>query len=177
MGRKWAAKLDMYRKVPLDLVEGTRRGSIISWVAIFLMVSLIYKETAEYFSTRLSSELSLDRRRSENEQIKVSFNITMMDLRCDYVEVDVVSVLGNNQNATKFVKKIPLDANGISNIMAARNMAQNDIGAIALHDTAVTKSLADLHENGEEVIKLDSKTFQYALNENSLVFVDFFASW
>ena len=59
----------------------------------------------------------------------------------------------------------------------ARNMNQHDVEDILLHDSAVTTSLEDLHENGEEVIRLDQKTFSYALGENNLVFVDFFASW
>lgn len=58
-----------------------------------------------------------------------------------------------------------------------RNMNQRDVEDIVLHDSAVTKSIEDLHENGEEVLHLDSKTFSYALSENNLVFVDFFASW
>ena len=118
MGRgKHLAKLDMYRKVPGDIVEGTKQGSFISWVAILVIFWLFYKETAVFFTTTLSSELSLDHKRSQDNQIKVSFNITMMDLKCDFVEVDVVSVLGNNQNATKFVKKVPLDANGVLKTM------------------------------------------------------------
>jgi len=118
MGRgRQFAKLDMYRKVPMDLVEGSQRGSIISWVAIFVIVWLFYNETTEFFATNLSSTLSLDQTQSVDDQIKVTFNITMMDLRCDYVEVDVVSILGNNQNVTKFVKKVPLDANGVLNTM------------------------------------------------------------
>lgn len=56
-------------------------------------------------------------------------------------------------------------------------MLQKDVEDILLHDTAVTKSIEDLHENSEDVIRLDSKTFRYALDENNLVFVDFFASW
>ena len=56
-------------------------------------------------------------------------------------------------------------------------MLQNDIDDLLLHDVAVTKSIEDLHENGEDVIRLDLKTFRYALDENHLVFVDFFTSW
>ena len=56
-------------------------------------------------------------------------------------------------------------------------MRQKDVEDIYLHDAAVTKSLEDLHENGEEVARLDSTSFKYALEENNLVFVDFFASW
>ena len=118
MGRgRHFAKLDMYRKVPMDMVEGSKQGSVISWLAIAIILWLFYKETVAFFTSTLSSELSLDRKQSETDQIKVSFNITMMDLKCDFVEVDVVSVLGNNQNATKFVKKVPLDADGVQKTM------------------------------------------------------------
>jgi hypothetical protein len=117
--RKFGSKLDMYRKVPIDLVEGSKQGSIISWMAIFVMTYLFYKETINFLTTKLSSELTLDQRQNpfENDFIKATFNITMMDLKCDYIQVDVVSVLGNNQNVTKFVKKIPLDGNGVLNTM------------------------------------------------------------
>lgn len=167
----------MYRKVPVDLVEGSKEGGIVSWLTICIIIYLFYRETTDFFTTKLTSNLSLDKRRTEEDQIKVIFNITMMDLKCDYIEVDVVSVLGNNQNASRFVKKTPLDANGVLNTMAARNMLQNDIDDKLLHDVAVTRSIEELHENGEDVIRLDSKTFQYAISENNLVFVDFYASW
>ena len=112
----------MYRKVPVDLVEGSKQGSIISWLAIFVMTYLFYKETINFLTTKLSSELTLDQRQNpfENDFIKATFNITMMDLKCDYIQVDVVSVLGNNQNVTKFVKKIPLDGNGVLNNMVRK---------------------------------------------------------
>jgi thiol-disulfide isomerase/thioredoxin len=176
-GRKWAAKLDMYRKVPGDLLEGSKQGSFISWAAIITIIVLFYKETADYFTSTLVSELTLDRQHSQNDMIRVAFNITMMDLKCEFVEVDVVSVLGNNQNVTKFVNKYPVDAKGILNMYAARNFRQKDVEAVVLHDAAVTKSIEELHESGEEAITLDEKTLQFALNENDLVFVDFYAGW
>mmetsp|Transcript_65639 Transcript_65639/g.73237 ORF Transcript_65639/g.73237 Transcript_65639/m.73237 type:complete len:144 (+) Transcript_65639:95-526(+) len=111
--RQFSKNLDMYRKVPIDLVEGSKQGSVASWVAIFFMSYLFYKETIDFWTMRLSSELVLDQRQSNNDFIKATFNITMMDLKCDYVQVDVVSVLGNNQNVTKFVKKTPLDGRGV----------------------------------------------------------------
>ena len=55
-------------------------------------------------------------------------------------------------------------------------MLQNDIDDILLHDVAVTRSIDELHENGEDVIRLDSKTFPHVIDENNLVFIDFYAS-
>ena len=115
----------MYRKVPVDLVEGSKDGGIVSWLTICIVICLFYKETADFFTTKMTSNLSLDKRRTKDDQIKVTFNITMMDLKCDHVEVDVVSVLGNNQNATKFVKKTPIDANGVLNTMVSIFIQEN----------------------------------------------------
>ena len=73
------ASLDMYRKVPVDLLEGTRRGSILSTLAVFTMATLFFLETKAYFSTTLKTSLALDS--NDESQIRVNFNITMMDLK------------------------------------------------------------------------------------------------
>jgi Endoplasmic Reticulum-Golgi Intermediate Compartment (ERGIC) len=39
----------MYRKVPTDLLEGTKRGSILSLMASFVMLSLFLLETGAFF--------------------------------------------------------------------------------------------------------------------------------
>jgi thiol-disulfide isomerase/thioredoxin len=175
--RMWASKLDMYRKVPGDLLEGSKQGSIISWIALLVIVVLFYKETASFLTSELKTDLYLDTQTSPDEKIRVTFNITMMDLNCDYVQMDVVSVLGSNQNVTKFVQKFPVDASGVMQRFSQRNRLQGDIESIALHDSAVTKSIEELVESGEKAISLDAKTLQYSLNENDLLFVDFYASW
>jgi Endoplasmic Reticulum-Golgi Intermediate Compartment (ERGIC) len=46
---RWMGRLDMYRKVPTDLLEGTKRGSILSIVATLVMVTLFLLETNAYF--------------------------------------------------------------------------------------------------------------------------------
>jgi hypothetical protein len=49
---RWAASLDMYRKVPVDLLEGTKRGSILSFMAVTVMLTLFILETRAYLKTR-----------------------------------------------------------------------------------------------------------------------------
>ena len=176
--RHWAAKLDMYRKVPTDLLEGSRRGSIISWMAILVMTVLFFKETSDFLTSKIRKDLHLDAKKQEfPDRIRVLFNITMMDLKCDYVEMDVVSVLGNNQNVTKLINKYPVDAKGVLQRYAARNVHQHDIEKLELHDPKVSKSIEELHESGEDAVSLDAATLQYALDSHDLVFVDFYASW
>lgn len=46
---RWADSFDMYRKIPVDLMEGTRRGSVLSYLASFAMLALFLLETRAYF--------------------------------------------------------------------------------------------------------------------------------
>ena len=46
---RFAASLDMYRKVPADLLEGTKRGKILSVLAVVTMCTLFLFETIAFF--------------------------------------------------------------------------------------------------------------------------------
>lgn len=171
--RKWASNLDMYRKVPIDLLEGTKRGSAVSFVALFTMGLLFMMETISYFgSGNIQTDVTLDL--NKENKVRVNFNITMMDLKCDYVVIDVVSPLGTEQNVTSNVQKYSLDAQGVRDRYKGRNKEQHDI---ILSDSLVTESLEELHENGEDAISLDEQTFLFAKEDNTYLFVDFYASW
>lgn len=50
--RPWAAHVDMYRKIPTDLMEGTRSGSILSYISLTIMIILFVYETSAFFSNR-----------------------------------------------------------------------------------------------------------------------------
>jgi Endoplasmic Reticulum-Golgi Intermediate Compartment (ERGIC) len=122
-GRRWIANLDIYKKVPGDLMEGTAQGSFFSIMVLIVILSLIYLETKSYLTVGVVEELALDtmelhRRKTifggknkfqsisagdstKPQKLQVIFNITMMDLKCDFATVDVVSVLGAQQNGTK----------------------------------------------------------------------------
>ena len=79
----------MYRKLPIDLMEGSsRRGSILSYLSLALMAVLLASETKAYFTTSLKTDLQLDR--SDDPKIRLNFNITMLDLKCDWAVIDVV---------------------------------------------------------------------------------------
>ncbi|KAL7517217.1 hypothetical protein ACHAWX_002156 [Stephanocyclus meneghinianus] len=166
------ASLDMYRKVPLDLLEGTRRGSILSTVAILTMSTLFFLETKAYFSSTLGTSLALDS--NQDPTVRVNFNITMMDLKCEFATIDAVSVLGTQQNVTKHITKFPIDQNGVRQGFRSRNRDQHDV---LLFDAGVEETIEELHADGEDAVSLEDTTLQVALTENTYVFVDFFANW
>lgn len=171
-GLRWIGALDMYRKVPVDLMEGTKRGSFLSLFAVFAMLVLFLLETGEFFRKRMVADLALDS--SDETRVRLNFNITMMDLRCEFTVVDVVSVLGTELNVSSNINKWHVDGSGVRRLFHGRNKEQHDI---ALHDEGVTETIDELLMDGEEAISLDKTTFDFALNEQQFLFVDFYASW
>jgi hypothetical protein len=100
---QWAGRLDMYRKIPADLMEGTKSGSMLSFLAVIVMLILFLMETGAYFGKRTVTHLALDS--NKDQRIRINFNLTMMDLPCDYTVIDVVSVLGTDQNVSSHITK------------------------------------------------------------------------
>ena len=47
--RPWQSHIDMYRKIPKDLLEGTGRGSIMSYISLVFMLILITSHTSTYY--------------------------------------------------------------------------------------------------------------------------------
>merc|ERR1711924_452548 len=110
------------------------------------------------------------------DKIRVNFNITMLDLRCEHTVIDVVSVLGTDQNVTANIDKHTIDGNGVKQEYAGRNRDQHDI-ILYDPDIGVQKNtLRDLHEDGEDAIPLTDLIKEYK-DKYEYLFVDFYASW
>ncbi|OEU05932.1 hypothetical protein FRACYDRAFT_231387 [Fragilariopsis cylindrus CCMP1102] len=167
--------LDMYKKVPIDLMEGTKRGSYFSFIALFIIITLFLYETKEFLTSKLIKDLMIDKKENTGDTtIRLNFNITMLDLKCDWAVIDVVSVLGTDQNVTAHVTKWDLDTNGIKSTFRGRNRNQKDID---LYDKTVTESIQELHQNGEDAVSLNKETLSMAKENFEYLFVDFYAGW
>ena len=118
--------LDMYRKVPADFLESTKRGSFLSIIALLTTATLIYKETRSFFVTTLVTDLALDLE-NQDPKLRINFNITMMDLKCDFVNLDSVSIFGHEQNVQSNILKRGIDAEGVKQQFLAQNRKQEDI--------------------------------------------------
>eukprot|EP00526_Cylindrotheca_closterium_P013557 CAMPEP_0113630938 /NCGR_PEP_ID=MMETSP0017_2-20120614/16078_1 /TAXON_ID=2856 /ORGANISM="Cylindrotheca closterium" /LENGTH=530 /DNA_ID=CAMNT_0000541429 /DNA_START=223 /DNA_END=1812 /DNA_ORIENTATION=- /assembly_acc=CAM_ASM_000147 len=171
--KPWAANVDLYRKIPTDLMEGSRQGSIFSYIALALMIILFVAETSDFLGGKLETYLAMDVS-GEDKRIRLNFNITMMDLKCDWAVIDIVSALGNTQNVSAHVTKWNVDGSGIRVGYRGRNRNQKDID---LYDSTVSETLEELHENGEDAISLDADSLALYKKEHDYVFVDFYASW
>ncbi|KAK1732437.1 endoplasmic reticulum-Golgi intermediate compartment protein [Skeletonema marinoi] len=162
----------MYQQAAPDITQTSLRGRILSGFAMATMATLFTLETKAYFSKDISTTLSLVNSNSE-QRIRLNFNITMMDLPCDYATVDVYSTVGFQKNITKDVRKFNIDEDGVLQQYEARNWHQDDV---ELWDPAVIESVEDLHGDGEDAISLDGDTFPYAKEEYPFLFVKFYTS-
>ena len=166
--RMGIANLDMYRKVPVDLLEGTKSGSILSILALITILTLFTFETLEYLKTTQITDVRLNK--SSHEDFRINFNITLTSLKCQYAVIDVVSVWGEDQNISQNVNKFEVDSNGIRQRYHGRNNAQKDI----LHyDESVEESIEDLEEDGVDAVELTEESFDEELERHRYVFVDF----
>jgi thiol-disulfide isomerase/thioredoxin len=163
----------MFQRAPSDITETSLRGRILSGFAMAAMATLFLLETKAYFSKDIATTLSLASNSDTEQRIQLNFNITMMDLPCEYATVDVYSTIGFQKNVTKNVRKFPIDEDGVLQQYEARNWHQDDV---ELWDPAVIETVDDLHSDGEDAISLNEDTFPYAKDEFPFLFVKFYTS-
>jgi len=136
------------------------------------MAVLFFSETAAFASTRIATSIAVDE--NLQPQIRLNFNITLLDLHCDYVSVDVWDALGTNrQNVTKNVDKWQLDEDGMKRVFSGRNREGREL-TYDTHD----QTLEEMHAaEGVHAVDLTMDNFQQFLDENEMAFVDMFAPW
>jgi len=163
--------VDFFRKIPTDLTETTVIGAALSVAAMVFMFLLFLVELWAFLATTIETGVMLDT--NAETLLRINFNVTMMELQCDFAAVDVVDVLGtNSMNVTKNVEKWQLDDTGKRMIFQGRNREQRDIAHDSHHP-----GLEELHRNGVHAPEIPEKDFDTYLEENPYVFVNFFAPW
>ncbi len=141
----------------------------MSLCAIAVMGVLFISETLAFARTAMETSIALDE--NDQPQIRLNFNITLMDLHCDFVSVDVWDTLGTNrQNVTKNIEKWQLDESGQRRIFSGRNREQREV----VHEEHV-ETLEELHEDGEQAVELTPGNFQEFLNNFDMAFIDMYA--
>lgn len=171
-GRNAMSSVDFYRRVPKDLTEATTLGAAMSMVALSIMGILFFSETAAFARSRIVTSITLDE--NTQPQLRLNFNITMLDVHCDYVSVDVWDALGTNrQNVTKNVEKWQISDDGATRLFSGRNREQR-----AVRHEEHDRTLEEMHEeDGEHAFELDKSNMENWLKTHEMAFIDFFAPW
>ena len=148
---------DFYRIIPRDLTETTTHGSCLSICASVFMLVLFIAELWSFLSLRTITNVVIDP--NTDSLLRINFNITVMDMPCEFATIDVIDVLGTRkENITKNINKWQVDSNGVRRNYEGRNMEQKDL----LHD--VHHDIDALISNGKSVDLLHTLFIFYLLS-------------
>ena len=149
---------------PLNRAHTTPPGALLSLCAVSFMALLFSVELMAFVSVASQTQVLLDT--NSEQHLRINFNVTLMDLHCDYAAVDVVDVLGtNSMNVTSHIDKWLLNSDGVRMLFHGRNREQKDIA----HDDHLHPDIETLHENGEHAVPVGDKSFDQFVGENPYV--------
>ena len=162
--------IDFYRQIPKELTEKSTHGTILSICASVFMLVLFVAELWAFLSMQISTNVVIDP--NTDSMLRINFNITIMDLPCEFAMIDVVDVLGTrNDNVTKNVNKWQIDEKGVRRNYEGRNLEQKDLAHDEHHD------LEQLHSNGIHAVPIDQTNFDGWIASHHYTFVNFYAPW
>jgi len=163
-------EFDLYRRIPKDLTETTTHGTVLSICASVFMLVLFIAELWAFLSTQITTNVVIDP--VSDSMLRINFNITVMDLPCEFAIIDVVDVLGTrNDNVTKNINKWQIDENGVRRNYEGRNMEQRDLAHDEHHD------IDQLNSNGIHAVPVDQNSFDSWISQHHYTFVNFYAPW
>ena len=171
--RQVTGTADFYRRLPSEMKESTKIGIIISFIALFIMIILFLSETYAFLQRNIKSNVAIDI--NADEILQVNFNVTLYDVHCEFVSVDVWDTLGTNlQNVTKDISKWNLNKDGSIEKFHGRNDHQKQI----THQQHSAQELEkQKHMGFVAAVDLTSENIEEFHNEHELVFIDFYSPW
>eukprot|EP00659_Diplonema_papillatum_P008488 gene8488-13103_t len=167
------AVYDLYRRIPLDFTAGTTQGGFLSVGCISVMSLLFFMETWHYLAPPIVSEITLDTNR--DPKIRINFNITLLDMPCQWVTVDVKDRLGVNRvDVVQDVKKFQhtqqqLLHNLDEHVEPVRH-------SVKWNDQGMSEMIEAMNADNDSP-HLDEAGFAATLQDKKFVFVDFYAPW
>jgi hypothetical protein len=114
-GKSLANKLksiDVYKRMPKELSEGTISGALVSIVSIAFIIVLFLYELNIFLSHTTSTEMHVDTGHAGGK-IRVNIDIVMPRMPCAIISVDLMDIMGKHEvNMGKELLRDALDYNG-----------------------------------------------------------------
>lgn len=160
--------VDFYRKIPRDLTEASLSGAGLSIIAALSMMFLFGMELNDYLTVNTSTSVIVDRS-SDEEFLRIDFNISFPALSCEFASVDVSDILGTNRlNITKTVRKFSIDPNLKG---TGFEFHSGPIPRLGNHGDEIEE------EYGDGTISLTASTFEKYSHQHAILVVNFYAPW
>ena len=166
---QWLKSTDFYRKIPKDLTEGTRAGGSLSLIGALFMFILFVLEFNSYLTTHRTTEVVMGGSQ-EDEDLQISFNVSLPRISCEYASVDLNNILGTHKvNLTKNIRKWNLGDDGDRRLAEAAADAKD-----VEHED---RDHPEEEPDGDAAVSLNVNTFDTFLQGNEVTLVNFYAPW
>jgi protein disulfide-isomerase-like protein len=167
---------DFYRRLPSEMKESTKIGVIMSFICLFVMIVLFLCETYAFLHRSINSVIAIDV--NADQLLQLNFNVTLFDVHCDFVSVDVWDTLGTNlQNVTTDINKWNLNEEGSVEKFHGRHNQQKKI-AHEEHSPEELRKQQQMMEEGQlSAVDLTSENIEDFHSKHTLVFIDYYAPW
>eukprot|EP01062_Namystynia_karyoxenos_P014085 TRINITY_DN15069_c0_g1_i1.p1 TRINITY_DN15069_c0_g1~~TRINITY_DN15069_c0_g1_i1.p1 ORF type:complete len:486 (+),score=172.22 TRINITY_DN15069_c0_g1_i1:84-1460(+) len=158
---------DLYRRIPADLTQATVQGGLLSVGCVLTMLVLFTMELWDYMSPTITADLLIDT--NTEPMVRINFNITALDMPCQWISVDVKDRLGANRvDVEQNIRKYTLTANERKDHVEAPQAAPA---------RQVTDTMESAMAQEGESPHLDAEGLKKIFAEKKFVFVDFYAPW
>jgi len=165
--------LDAFRTIPREFTESTFHGGCLSLIAFFAVALLCGHEIAAFLTTTTTSTVLLDS--NFRDTVKITFNITMLDMPCKFTTVNILDELGDRRlNVTNNIQKKIMHWHG--DTLVGGNVHEDE--DIETEEVEVIDRFAEVDSEGHHSLLISSEDeFNKDLQNHHMVFVNFFAPW
>ena len=164
-------KLDIYRKVPKDLTEGSAVGGFITTISVIVLLMLTIAELRNLTTIANETELIIDR--SEDGAFRINLNVTVIGLSCEFLSVDLKNALGTNREDLNdnTLHKFSLGTSQVWQGSATKKNQPAELPEIHTYD--VPTGAKDHYGQERHAIELNKNNFQQTLDDHEVLLVDF----
>jgi thiol-disulfide isomerase/thioredoxin len=136
-----------------------------------MMVLVFFAEFWAFVSVNYVTDTILDP--NNDERMRITFNISVLDLPCEFTSIDVVDVLGTRKEDVQVnINKWAIDVYGEKTGYIGRN---GEVDRELAHDRH--HDMDTLEKNGIHAVHIDADNFEQFLQNNKYVFVNWYAPW
>jgi thiol-disulfide isomerase/thioredoxin len=172
---RWAASLDAFRSVPTDLAEATATGAFMTMVAVVTCSVLFFCEVSAFVGAKPRTDVVLDS--NQDSQLRINFDVTMLDMACDHVTVGVWDAFGTERmNITRNVVKQRIDHAGANkgHPYTEDELIELDFSDKSLSEAEKAELDSDWSSSSDQFHHDD---FQSVIDAHDFTFVNFYADW
>lgn len=87
--------IDLFKRLPKDLTEGTYSGAILSILGLMIMISLVMFEISAYFDDKITSVLEIEQI-DPSSKMYINMDIDFPSCPCDVLSLDIQDEMGSH---------------------------------------------------------------------------------